>query len=381
MKITTFDFLPYGKNLTGHLGYPVGRQHFDREIAAQTYQNHIEQFQLYEEIGIDAIFLNEHHGSPYGLDNSPNVFLAYVAAHTKHVKLGMLGNLLPIHAHPFRVAEELAMLDVMTRGRLIAGFARGIPREHLVYGVPLNESRARFDEALDVILNAWTQDVFTHHGRFFHYDSVDMWPRPYQEPCPPVWIGAIDHATTRHIAELGARWPITLCVNFQPTPEVKKQMHVFREAAAGAGRTVGDDDICYGRHVFVAETEKDAERYCKPYVEYYFRDLMDRINNAALGKLKAMNPDVDWNRVKPPFDYGAATYENLRERGLLLAGTPDRVFKDLMEQYEEVGGFGALLAMIRMADMPQDVLVRCLRLMGDELIPKIHAAGKTAVTV
>src|SRR5439155_811034 len=89
---------------------------------------------------------------------------------------------------------------------------------------------------------------------------------------------------------------------------------------------------------------------------------------AALHKMMAQNPDVDWNRVKPPFDYGAATLENLRERGLLILGTPDQVFDEVMDQYEQVGGFGTLLAMIRMGSMPQDVVLRTIRLMGEELV-------------
>jgi alkanesulfonate monooxygenase SsuD/methylene tetrahydromethanopterin reductase-like flavin-dependent oxidoreductase (luciferase family) len=370
MDIFTFDFVPYGKNLKGQLGYPVGRHLFDPEIAAQTFHNHVEQFQLCEEVGFDGISLNEHHGSPYGLDNSPNVFLSYIARATSTIKLTMLGNLLPLHAHPLRLAEELAMLDIITRGRLIAGFVRGIPREHLVYSVPLSESKARFDEALDVIFGAWTSDVFSHHGRFFNYDDVDMWPRPYQQPHPPVWMGAMSDESTRWC---GRRPEVTLCVNFLPTDQVAAQLRVFREAAGEAGRQISDKDVVYGRHVFVAETEAEAERIARPHVEYYWQNLIHEINMAALHKLMAQNPDVDWNKVKPPFDYGAATLENLRERGLLILGTPDQVFEQIMEQYEQIGGFGVLLAMIRMGSMPQDVLLRCLRLMGEELIPRLHA--------
>src|SRR5216684_5075862 len=252
MDIFTFDFVPYKRNLKGHLGYPVGRQHYDPEVAAETYQDHIEQFQLCEEVGFDGISLNEHHGSPYGLDNSPNVFLSYIARATSKIKLTMLGNLLPLHAHPLRVAEELAMLDVITRGRLIAGFVRGIPREHLVYSVPLSESKARFDEALEVIFGAWKSDVFSHHGRFFNYDDVDMWPRPYQQPHPPVWMGAMTDETTKWV---GRRTEVTLCVNFLPTDQVASQLRAFHEAAAEVGRVITDHDIVYGRHVFVAETE------------------------------------------------------------------------------------------------------------------------------
>ena len=89
--------------------------------------------------------------------------------------------------------------------------------------------------------------------------------------------------------------------------------------------------------------------------------------------MMAQNPEIDWDRVKPPFDYGAANLDNLKERGLLLIGTPDQVFDQIMEQYEQTGGFGTLLAMIRMGSMPQDVLMRCIKLMGDELVPKLHA--------
>jgi alkanesulfonate monooxygenase SsuD/methylene tetrahydromethanopterin reductase-like flavin-dependent oxidoreductase (luciferase family) len=377
LKVFTFDFVPYARNLKGYLTYPVGRQHFDPEIAAQTYHNHVEQFQVCEEVGFDGISLNEHHGSPYGLDNSPNVFLSYIARATNNIKLTMLGNLLPLHAHPLRVAEELAMLDCITRGRLIAGFVRGIPREHLVYSVPLSESSERFEEALDVILNAWTSEHFTHHGKYFDYDSVDMWPRPYQQPRPPVWVAAISQDSTRRLAH---REDVCLAVNFLPTPAVKLQLAAYRDEAAKIGRTVTDHDIIYGRHVFVGETQAEAEALCREHVQYYFNNLLEEINTAALHKLKEQNPDIDFDKIKPPFDYATANMDNLRERGLLLVGTPDRVYQDLMEQYHEVGGFGTLLAMIRMGTMPQEVLLRCLRLMGEELIPKLHAVHEPAVT-
>ncbi len=373
MQVFTFGFVPYGKDLKGRLGYPVGRQNFDPEIAAQTYHNHVEEFQLCEELGFDGITVNEHHGSPYSLDNSPNLFLAYVAANTKRLKLAMAGNLLPIHGHPLRVAEELAMLDVITRGRVIAGFARGIPREFLVLPVPLRETRPRFEEALDVIINAWTSDLFTHHGKFYHYQDVDMWPRPYQKPHPPIWVGAISPEPTRNVAR---RPGVTLCVTFQPTAWINNQLNVFREAAAEAGRKVTDDDIVYGRHIFVAETQKEAEKLCQPNIEYYFQNLLGEINNAAIDKILAMNPDLTYDSVKTPYPYHTASFEKLREDGMVLVGTPDRVLKDLMAQYEEVGGFGTFMGIVRMGAMPQDVVLRNIRLIGEELIPKLHAMGK-----
>lgn len=373
MKIFTFDFCPYGKDLRGHLGYPVGRQHFDPEIAAQTYENHVEQFQVMEEVGFDGVCLNEHHGSPYSLDNSPNVFVAYVAAKTKRLKLAMTGNLLPIHGHPLRVAEELAMLDCITRGRIIAGFARGIPREFLLYPVPLRESRPRFEEALDVIINAWTSDLFTHDGQFYHYKDVDMWPRPYQKPHPPIWVGAIGPEPTRNVAR---RRGVTLCCTFQPSAAIKKQVQLFREACGEFGRPITEDDLLLARHVYVAESQKEAEELCKPNFEYYFQNLLGEINNAAVKKILEMNPDLTPDQVKTPYPFDVTPMEKMRDDGFVLVGTPDRVFQDLMAQYEELGGFGNFMAMVRMGAMPQDVVLRNVRLFGKEVIPKLHALGK-----
>ncbi len=200
-----------------------------------------------------------------------------------------------------------------------------------------------------------------------------MWPRPYQKPHPPIWVGAISPEPTRSVAR---RPGVTLCVTFQPTAWIKKQLNVFREAAAEVKRTVTDNDIVYGRHIFVAETQKEAEKICKPNIEYYFQNLLGEINNAAIAKILEMNPELDLNSVKTPYPYHTASFEKLREDGMVLVGTPDSVFKELMEQYEEVGGFGTFMGIVRTGAMPQDAVLRNVRLIGKELIPKLHALKK-----
>src|SRR3989440_9359883 len=106
---------------------------------------------------------------------SPNLLAAAAAQRTKRLKLLIYGNLLPLH-EPLRLAEELAMLDCMSNGRLISGFARGIPREYQVHNVPLMQSRARFEEAFDIIRKAWIEEIFSHQGEFWSYKDVAMWP-------------------------------------------------------------------------------------------------------------------------------------------------------------------------------------------------------------
>src|SRR5438034_316819 len=119
--------------------------------------------------------------------NSPNLLAAAAAQRTKNLKLLIYGNLLPLH-EPLRLAEELAMLDCMSNGRLISGFARGIPREYQVHNVPLAQSRARFEEAFDIITKAWTEEIFSYDGVFWSYKDVALWPRPLQRPRPPIWM-------------------------------------------------------------------------------------------------------------------------------------------------------------------------------------------------
>ena len=119
-----------------------------REIAARSYEQHLAVWEEMDRLGYDGVGLNEHHTTPHGLMNSPNMMAAAGAQRTKKLKFFILGNLLPLH-NPLRIAEELAMADCISRGRIMAGFARGVPREYKVYDVPMAESRARFDEALD----------------------------------------------------------------------------------------------------------------------------------------------------------------------------------------------------------------------------------------
>ena len=136
-----------------------------------------------DRLGYDGVGFNEHHTSPYGLMNSPNFFAAAAAQRTQRLQLLVYGNLLPLH-DPLRLAEELAMLDCMSNGRIVSGFARGIPREHNVYDVPLADSRARFEEAWEIIHRAWTEEVFSYEGRFWSYRDVAIWPRPVQTAAP-----------------------------------------------------------------------------------------------------------------------------------------------------------------------------------------------------
>jgi hypothetical protein len=168
MKVFVFDLLAYDANLDHlkggetELPYPLAKRHFDAATAERTYAEHLDAWEALDRFGYDGVGFNEHHCSPYGLMNSPNLMAASAAQRTKNLKLLIYGNLLPVH-QPLRLAEELAMLDCLSKGRLISGFARGIPREYQVHNVPLAESRARFEEV---------------RGQAQHPDHAGARPRP-----------------------------------------------------------------------------------------------------------------------------------------------------------------------------------------------------------
>ncbi len=176
MKVFIFDLLQYGKHLdhlmvNGSLPRPLGRKHFDPEVMWRTYDEHLTAWAELERVGFDGVAVNEHHGTPYGSMNSPNLLAAAISQRTKKLKILIYGNLLPLH-EPLRLAEELAMLDCLSNGRLIAGVARGAPREYRIYNVPMAELRARFDECFEIMRRAWTEDCFSFEGKFHSYKDV-----------------------------------------------------------------------------------------------------------------------------------------------------------------------------------------------------------------
>ena len=184
-----------------------------------------------EELGFDGVVFNEHHYSAYGTMPSPNLIASALSQRTKKIKIGVLGNILPLRNHPVRVAEEYAMIDCLSNGRLIAGFVRGIPPEYIWYGVNPEESRGRFEEAYNLIMTAWTEPVWSHEGKFFKLHDCAIWPRPVQQPHPPIWIAArsaesVEWCVKRHLP----------CAQvYQTTGQIEDTFNYYRSKAKEEG--------------------------------------------------------------------------------------------------------------------------------------------------
>jgi alkanesulfonate monooxygenase SsuD/methylene tetrahydromethanopterin reductase-like flavin-dependent oxidoreductase (luciferase family) len=393
MKIFAFDLLPYAEHLDHlkegkELPWPLPKRHFRPEVAARTYEEHLEAWALMDEIGFDGVGFNEHHTSPYGLMTSPNIMAAAAAQRTRRLKLLIYGNLLPIH-NPLRLAEELAMLDCISGGRIISGFARGIPREYVAYNVSLEESRARFEEAWEIIKRAWTEEVLTYHGTFWSFQDVAIWPRPLQQPHPPVWVPVTGSKETLQWAGR-ENVPITPGLG-GPLGFRLDVVRFYAECLAQHGHQITPDHLVLPMSPYVADNREQAIKEAGPYTLYFNQTLFSHgnITEAQLQQQRGYLSANPHDYVRPEHR-AALSGERSRYRDMTLAdlernqalpwGRPEEVRDRLIAEAEGVGANTLLLNFNRGA-MPHAMFMEQLRRFGAEVLPALQAHPVTKVPV
>jgi alkanesulfonate monooxygenase SsuD/methylene tetrahydromethanopterin reductase-like flavin-dependent oxidoreductase (luciferase family) len=238
--------------------WPVPPESCDRETAERSYAIQLDQFQLADELGFDWVSMSEHHFAPGLMTPNPIVLAAAASQRTKRVKIALLGPLMPL-TNPVRVAEELAMLDSISGGRVIALFLRGTPNEHRTYssdGLASPETREITQEATKLVLKAWQEPrPFPWRGKHFDFEHVAVWPRPVQEPHPPVFysgnsIESIEFAAANHL---------NLAIGFAPVAVVAEHVAHYRKCAAQAGWTPTNENVLYRARALVAPDDELAQ--------------------------------------------------------------------------------------------------------------------------
>jgi alkanesulfonate monooxygenase SsuD/methylene tetrahydromethanopterin reductase-like flavin-dependent oxidoreductase (luciferase family) len=244
--------------------FGVPNRFFDREVGARLYNEYLDEMVYAEDVGFDAIMLNEHHGTPFCMGAVMNVEASILARITKRARIVLLGNPLPTFKNPLRIAEELATIDCISHGRLVPGWVRGAGSEQIFNQANPAYNRERFEEAHDLILAAWTRPgPFRWEGKHFNYRYVNPWVLPYQKPHPPIMIpGVLSPETVVWCAQ--HRYPyLGLGTALPATAEL---WNIYGDTAAKEGYVAGSENFGYLQHVFVAETEEKAQELGKAHL-------------------------------------------------------------------------------------------------------------------
>jgi alkanesulfonate monooxygenase SsuD/methylene tetrahydromethanopterin reductase-like flavin-dependent oxidoreductase (luciferase family) len=234
--------------------WPVAPELCDRDEAVRSMDVAVRNYRLAEEAGFDWVSISEHHYSPGLMTPNPAILAAAVSQATSRVKIALLGPLAPL-MNPVRAAEEIAMLDALSHGRVVVLFLRGTPNELTTYGGDPDKAREITQEAVQLVLKAWTEPKpFAWEGANFRFPIVSVWPRTKQDPHPPVlYSGNSDES-----AEFAGRHKLSLAVGFAPPERVARQVEIYRRAAGEAGWEPTRDNVLYRCRVIIGEDDDAA---------------------------------------------------------------------------------------------------------------------------
>jgi alkanesulfonate monooxygenase SsuD/methylene tetrahydromethanopterin reductase-like flavin-dependent oxidoreductase (luciferase family) len=372
MKIFNFHLMPYADadlaqiERDGTAWVTHSNRHYDPKKGAELYNQYLDQLEAADALGFDGVVMNEHHQTAYGLMPTPGVLAGALARTIRHGKIAILGRALPLLSNPLVVAEEYALLDNITRGKVIAGFVRGIGAEYHSMGVNPTQSQERFIEAHDLIVRAWTEPgPFAFEGKHYQFKYVNPWPRPYQQPHPPIFIPSSGSFSTIEWAA-GKRY--TFCQTLAPIALVAKTFEIYREAAQRARYQASPDQLAWSNAIYVAETDAKALREAKPHLESYANYFLK--TNPALMMPPGYTSIESIKRIRQlrahRSDWQSA--EDLIDKGVVIVGGPNTVREKLAE-YQDLAGFNYSLTKTQFGTMPHAMVQANQAAIAQEVLP------------
>ncbi|HEX2891000.1 LLM class flavin-dependent oxidoreductase [Vineibacter terrae] len=364
----------------GSMRVVLPSKNFDPQVGHGLLNRYLDEFALCDEVGLD-IMVNEHHSTATCLTVSVSMALAILARETKRARLLSLGTPIANRPDPVRVAEEMAWLDVLSGGRLEMGLVKGAPYEI----APANSNPAnlmrRYWEAHDLILKAMstTDGPFNWEGEFFHYRNVNIWPRPLQQPTPPVWMTGLSADTGRAAAERGH-----VIGTLLSGAVAKPMFDAYRKRAQELGWTAGPDRFAYAAVVGVGDTREEGYRradLAAGYVRTAPVVLEPFTNppgynsvgaNVAMLKAGPKRGGFVLDRDGKPLDHRTATVEQFMASDTVFAGTPDDVFNQIRDFNDRIGGFGHLLFFGQGGFLDHNDTVANITLFAREVLPRLR---------
>jgi alkanesulfonate monooxygenase SsuD/methylene tetrahydromethanopterin reductase-like flavin-dependent oxidoreductase (luciferase family) len=370
---TAYPYLPPVDTYSS-IRVTLPNKYFDPEKGAALWDRYLDEWCVADEEGVE-VMLNEHHQTATCVDPAAPLVLAALARVTKKARLLILGNPIANRRQPVRVAEEMAMADVLSRGRVEVGFVRGVPWEVAAANSNPVRMNERHWEALDLIIKAWTshEGPVSHEGRFFHHRMINIWPRPYQQPHPPIWVSTTSPSGA---ARVGARGFVqaTFLTGYDGTRAV---FDAYRKGwrDAGRGKTVPLDRLAYAALVYAAPSEAEAKNGAEKLMWYVTANKIVPQFTYPPGYMPVRAAvDVMRGRVNALSHFGGTpTVENAIKGGLMMAGTPDQVVKQIRKVFDYVGGFGHILLMGQAGFLDHNETVLGIKTFAREVYPRLKA--------
>ena len=341
-----------------------------RRTDVEVYEDILKGAELAEKLGFDSVWVAEHAFSEHSIISSPHSLLAAIAARTKRVKLGVACTIIPWH-HPLRMAQDLATIDVVSRGRLIVGAGRGYQkREFDVYGVDISESRERFVEGMEIAIKAWTEERFSYDGHFYTIPEVMVIPKPVQKPHPPIWM-AVTHSPESVEIAVGNRWGLfTVGSSFFPaSPESDQDLiDLYHSRMLQTGAAPEDITVAAVRNMYVAKSDAQATEFMRPRLQWaadmgtFLRTPVASL--AAAGSLRGYE-----HYARDPFIDPELTAKR-GEQATGAIGSPQKVTRTIRElESKHVSHF---LAYLDTGGLTYSEVEASLRLFAEKVMPNFR---------
>ncbi len=370
-----YPYVPHSFDRPKSLYIDLPNKHWDSVNGKAALDTYFDTLAFGEKLGFDGILTTTQMGGPVGMTPSANLAAAYLIAKTSRIKVGTIGPILNTYTSPMRAAEDLALLDVMSGGRLIIGLPMGHGMNYHAAAV-MNPSHARdrYWESHDLMIKAFTDEgPFEWQGEYFHVPYANLWPRPIQKPHPEIWIPAAGSAVT---LDRAARHRYTYQALFSPRKVLKKNVTTFREAARGYGYEAGPNQVALVLFIHVAETDEQARLEAEPHLLWLFQNINRSKHHDAFPpghfNVQSIRAAMTGGGYRDR-DIGKMSYDELTTEGWAIVGSPKTVREQLESITSELGA-GKVIHVADFGAMPNWLIRKSLTLMAEEVVPHFRDA-------
>jgi alkanesulfonate monooxygenase SsuD/methylene tetrahydromethanopterin reductase-like flavin-dependent oxidoreductase (luciferase family) len=382
MKFTWFNLMPWPylpddfRETNRSVWVDIDQKLFDPAKSHEVYNTYMDLLEYADTLGFDGVGVNEHHQNGYGIMPSPNIIAAGLARRTKDAAIVVLGNSIALYNPPVRVAEEFAMLDCISGGRLVAGFPVGTSMDtNYCYGQIPSLTREKYNEAHDLIIKAWTtREPFAFNGRYNKLRHVNIWPRPIQDkPHPPV-----------HIPGGGSVETYDFCIDntysysylsFSGYLRAQALMNGYWKRVEERGVDKSPYRAGFAQTILVADTDEEAERLYSEHVSYFYNRCLHVYPGFAdapgYRTIKTIQSGALSQYAPPTGGYTQLTWKELTEQGHVIAGSPETV-RQRMEDLIKGLNVGNIFCLMHVGNMPADKCMYSTKLFAEKVMPKLR---------